>query len=321
MILSWPVLAFVASGLTLLMTIGAPSRLRADDTVRRTQEELRKRNLYFGNIDGTLNQGTVGALRRYQERKGFAVTGEPDVPTLRSLSIPTPDQGEADAPLEPDPWPEMPVLRSDLAHRPPPLTSGTVVADDGPSADDDIIPPKADASASATNVATATAAAAASAPPPTRSPASPNDGAARGKSDDERLSPETVRAFLEGYLRDAATNNLDAEMAYYGDEVDYFNRGVTSREDIARDVRAYYRRWPERRYEIVGPVTVTPSPQPDETSVRFQLRFSCRGKSRGGGGKEAPPHAEGRTDNLFVLRSIRPGEIHIVGLKEQRVRS
>ena len=38
---------------------------RADETVRQVQEELRKRNLYFGNIDGQTSPVLVDALKRY----------------------------------------------------------------------------------------------------------------------------------------------------------------------------------------------------------------------------------------------------------------
>jgi Putative peptidoglycan binding domain len=81
--------------------------LRADEQTRQVQEELRKRNLYFGDIDGCESPALSAALKQYQERKGFSVTGELDPDTVRSMAI--------NSELPGKPLPNVPVLRSDLA--------------------------------------------------------------------------------------------------------------------------------------------------------------------------------------------------------------
>jgi peptidoglycan hydrolase-like protein with peptidoglycan-binding domain len=82
----------------------------ADEQLRRVQEELRKRNLYFGEVDGRRTGETAGAIRRYQERIGFPPTGTLTPETLQSLEITPPKQpGEE--------WPDGPVLRSDSARQ------------------------------------------------------------------------------------------------------------------------------------------------------------------------------------------------------------
>ena len=293
----------------LLLLPAVPHPARADDIVRRTQEELRKRNLYFGDIDGVPNRGTIGALRRYQERKRLAVTGEIDPDTLRSLGIPAPNSNAASAPLEPDPWPEVPVLKSDLARRPPPLAGETVLGED-PAAlpppnqgGDDTLshadpPSPVEPDASETpSVSPALTPSTPSAPPETREAAT--------------LTPEEARAFIQDYLRDGASNDLTAEMAHYADEVDYFNKGPANRDYIRQDVSSYYKRWTERRYDLVGPVSTSPGTKPGDTSVRFVMHFVCRGRDQ---------RAEGRTTNLFILRRYPSGEVRIVGMKEQRQR-
>jgi peptidoglycan hydrolase-like protein with peptidoglycan-binding domain len=68
----------------LILSVGA---LRADETVRQVQEELRKRNLYFGDIDGQNTPAVTSAVKRYQKRKGFAVTGTVDPDTAASLHM------------------------------------------------------------------------------------------------------------------------------------------------------------------------------------------------------------------------------------------
>ncbi len=89
---------------TALLILGSVE-LRADDSIRAVQEELRKRNLYYGDVDGRQTPSFLEALKKYQERKGFAVTGEPDADTLRSMGISVPEAGSD--------LPDVPILRSD----------------------------------------------------------------------------------------------------------------------------------------------------------------------------------------------------------------
>ncbi len=86
---------------------------RADEVTRQVQEELRKRHLFFSEIDGRTSADYALALRYYQERKGFTVSGVADAMTLYSLGVgePTPPaEGAVDLP-------DVPVLRSDAAAR------------------------------------------------------------------------------------------------------------------------------------------------------------------------------------------------------------
>jgi Putative peptidoglycan binding domain len=88
--------------------VGTAVLVRADEKIRQAQEELRKRNLYFGNVDGQESPELSGALKRYQTRKGFAITGKVDDETATSLHILA---SAAPAPGLPD----LPVLRSDAS--------------------------------------------------------------------------------------------------------------------------------------------------------------------------------------------------------------
>jgi hypothetical protein len=95
-----------------LVLFGTAALARADEKIRQAQEELRKRNLYFGNVDGQQSPELSGALKRYQTRKGFAVTGTVDDETASSLHILT-------AAVSAGGLPDLPVLRSDAARELP----------------------------------------------------------------------------------------------------------------------------------------------------------------------------------------------------------
>jgi hypothetical protein len=101
-----------------VFALGFLGSIRADEETRQVQEELRKRHLFFRDIDGRPSQEFAVALKRYQQRQGFAQTGMADDVTLYSLGI-----GEPTSPAEGrNDLPDVPVLKSDVAMRQPATT-------------------------------------------------------------------------------------------------------------------------------------------------------------------------------------------------------
>ena len=97
--------------LFLLLAVFSGGLARADELTRQVQEELRKRHLFFRDIDGRNTPDFSMALRRYQARQGFPQTGTADNVTLYSLGI-----GEPVPPAEgARELPDVPILRSDAA--------------------------------------------------------------------------------------------------------------------------------------------------------------------------------------------------------------
>ncbi len=79
--------------LALLAFILPVLPLQAQDQTRSVQEELRRRSLYFGNVDGRESSELAEATKSYQRRKGFTPTGQADRETLRSLGLVTRSRG------------------------------------------------------------------------------------------------------------------------------------------------------------------------------------------------------------------------------------
>jgi peptidoglycan hydrolase-like protein with peptidoglycan-binding domain len=115
----------------LLLVLASANATRADEVTRQVQEELRKRHLFFRDIDGKPSLEYAIALKRYQARQGFAVSGIADEMTLYSLGI-----GEPMAPAEGvADLPNVPVLKSDAAlpdtrPRPAPIPTKDQTASD-----------------------------------------------------------------------------------------------------------------------------------------------------------------------------------------------
>lgn len=244
--------------LSLVLAIGAllclPLAARADEPTRAVQEELRKRKLYFGDVDGRETPSFLDAVKKYQERKGFAVTGQTDPDTLRSLGI--------SAPVEEKVLPDVTVLRSDR-------------------------------NVNATR--TAPSAPAVSQPPP----------AARPPTRAEMVG--WVRRYLEACM----TPEVNDELGYYADNVDYFHHGTLRKEDIGRELAAYMQQWPTRRYWLTGPVKLDTSG--DHPVVRSRVAFELQGA---GGMRQA----SGKVDSAFTLARRGDSQWEIIAHEEERVR-
>jgi len=255
------------------LLIAISSFARADETVRQVQEELRKRNLYFGNIDGQTSPVLVDALKRYQTRKGFAVTGEADPDTATSLHVQaSPDTSTAALP-------DMPVLKSDTESA---LTESQRLA----------LQREAEEKLDQTPTP----------PPPAESPAPGQD-----------ITPDRVNKFVQDYLRDAETDNVAAQVKYYAFPVRYFDHGSVTEQFISKDTSNYVKRWPERKYTLAEPVKFFASGKEGETEVEFTIAFELRSavrttKNRAAGRTKNWWTLQGNGDELKIV-AIREARI------------
>ena len=229
--------------LLLLLLLPFAGQLRAGETERRVQEELRRRNLFFGDVDGQATPELAAALRLYQMHKGFPTTGLIDGNTARSLGIALPGDGAvATMASAATKWPDMPVLKSDAARDLPPATRAAIQQK------------------AVENL---------NAEPSPEIPAEPPAAA-------QNLDPETVTNFVQSYLRANETNDLERQLDYYAFPVDYFTHGEVGKAFVTKDNRRYMKRWPERKYELGAPVKFAAGPKPGETVVQFPISFQVR---------------------------------------------
>jgi len=258
----------------LCFSLSIAGLARADETVRQVQEELRKRNLYFGNIDGQTNSAVIDALKHYQARKGFAVTGKVDQETATSLHLQL-TTGASAAPL-----PDVPVLKSDTASALP--ESQRLALEREAKEKPDLTPTP---------------------PPPAESPGPGQD-----------LTPERVNKFVQDYLRDAETDDVATQVKYYSFPVRYFDHGAVSEEFVTKDTSNYLKRWPQRKYTLMGPVNFFASGNEGETEVEFNIGFDLRSA-----GRSTRNHAVGHTKNWWKVQAKRD-ELKIIAIREARLR-
>lgn len=250
--------------------------LLADELTRCVQEELRRRNLYFGDIDGRMNAELQDALRRYQTRKNLGGSGEITEETAQSLSVPLAVTKAVEH------WPDVPVLRSDVAREVPPEQRKKFE----------------DAAALPESLVAET-----SPPAPAESPRAL-----------ENVSPEQITKLVERYLRDAEGDDVDLQVGYYGFPVEYFDHGAVDRDFVTRDTRAYIKRWPQRHYHLREPVALRASGAGEELQVEFTIDFSV-------GNTKTTAHGRTRNFwTLRPEKGGNNANLQIVRIREQRLR-
>lgn len=257
----------IACFLLLLTT----AQIYGDERVRQVQEELRRRNLYFGDIDGTSTPELANALRRYQARKGIQVSGAIDDATAASLDL-QPSTAKVERAVAP--LPDVPVLRSDSAR-------------ELPERDRIALEKQADAM-----------------PEATQSPAPPAEAPA------QNTTPERISTFVEQYLRDGETSDIAAQVKYFSYPVEYFDHGQVGADFVNKDVANYVKRWPERKYTLVAPPSVSAGGRDGEARIEFKIDFDVRNNKHS---------AKGRTDNFWTVRQ-EGDDLKIVAIREQRIR-
>jgi peptidoglycan hydrolase-like protein with peptidoglycan-binding domain len=274
--------------LILLSGLALPgAQARADEQTRRAQEELRKRNLYFGEVDGQAGEEVSSAIRRYQQRKGLAVSGTLTAETLRALNLPT-----GGAAVE---WPNVAVMRSDSPRAIPPEVKEALEKNATGEP-----PPIAEGEEPAPAEAV---------PPADPSPRAPAESPAPAKEAPPPDLATAMREYIQSYLRACEEHSPASELEFYGASVDYFDQGNVNHGFIARDVKHFYDRWPERHYDLLD-CKVTRIHGADR-DVTFTIAFKYDSEH----GRVA-----GRSANYFTVRADEPRS-HIVGMKERRLRN
>lgn len=280
-----------------------PTVVRADEQVRSTQEELRRRNIFFGDIDGRSSRELEEALKRYQSRKGLNATGQRDRETLRSLGLAARDPDEP-VPKALD-WPEEPVLKSD-ARIDVPWTAAVISRSSGVATASLLPEPAADGSPSRRAVRQRQQ---------TSKSGSPSAGriapqvVSFSTGQKQKLQPE-LAAYVRRYLQAVSRNRLQDELHFYADRVNYLGNGVVDRRIIEQSLRQYYQRWPKRDLEQAGEISYKTIPGRGEIVVTFHTRFSMSSRQS---------RVKGRTANQIVINAAT-ADPRIVSITERRVR-
>ena len=274
------------------------SLLPAQDDIRSVQEELRRRSLYFGNVDGRDSAELQEATKRYQGRKGFPATGQPDRETLRSLGLVPRSPNEA-PPTELN-WPEEPILQSDEK-------IDTVAIAESLSEETGISP----ASVVSPKVAQQRGMSAKRRPASASSAAAPVVAPGQKRpTDSPFIAPPELARFASDYFAAMSSNDIKRQLKFYGDKVDYYRNGELDRRIVEQSLRRYHTRWPTRRYSMGNQVRYSRITPKGEIVMTFPVTFTLRDGRR---------TVRGATENRLVI-SAATVDPRITSISEQRAR-
>jgi hypothetical protein len=279
----------------LLLCAGA---VRAQDDLRSVQEELRRRSLYFGDVNGRDSAELQEATKRYQKRKGFAATGKPDRETLKSLGL------VPRSPNEPPPqelaWPAETVLPSDEKINPvavaKSLQAETGIAPDAVMAKE--TPGRSSRQRKRISNANPTV------PAPVTAPAT------GGRRTSPALAPTDLSRFVGEYFAAMASNDITRQLKFYADNVDYYRNGKIDRRIIEQTLRRYQARWPTRRYTMGQEIKYSAITSNGEIVLTFPVSFTLRDGRR---------TVKGWTHNRLSI-SAATLDPRIASIGEQRIR-
>lgn len=274
-----------------LLSLASAGLHSAENPVASVQRALKDLGFFHAEPGGQLDEETRNALRRFQIRTGLKPTGEVDFATLEALAKST-----ATAPRElgAEPAPQSVrerALQTEISDRE--FLARLENREGG-------VP-------SASSPAAPTAAPAANSRPPRSVATSPEAPGSGGVNDE--LQPATVVRFVESYLRAAEARRPDEELSFYAEYVDYFDSGRVSRQFVAKDQASYYRRWPNREFQLADAPQLLSS-NGKQATVRFRMRYKVSS------GQE---RASGVTDNVVRLRQENGG-LRIIGIHERKLK-
>ncbi len=287
--------SLVASFLLLAFAASTPP-LSAQDQTRSVQEELRRRSLYFGNVDGRDSEELQEATKRYQRRKGFAATGEADRTTLRSLGLV--ERGPDEPPPKELDWPEGPILPSDEK-------LDSVALADSLSEETGIAPASVVSKevAKERGLTTKSRRKGGSAAPVI-------DETLVRAADSPFMTKEEIARFANEYFRSRGSNDLKRQLRLYADQVEYYSNGKIDRRLVEQTLRRYHARWPRRTYRVGDMTSYTRVPDRGEIILTFPVTLTLRDGTR---------TVKGETENRLVIRAATV-DPRIVSISERRIR-
>ncbi len=286
--------SFVLPLVFLVLSTGV---LRAQDDLRSVQEELRRRSLYFGDVNGRDSAELQEATKRYQRRKGFAASGKPDRETLKSLGL------VPRSPNEPPPqelaWPAEPVLPSD--EKIDAVAVANALKEETGIAPAAVVPKKlADRRSSSAKGTTSNSSA----------PVAGPDASQKRPLNSPVIAPPELSRFVSDYFAAMSSNDIKRQLKFYADNVEYYRNGKIDRRIVEQTLRRYQARWPNRRYTMGQQIQYSPINSRGEIVLTFPVTFTL---------KDGRRTVKGETHNRLAI-SAATLDPRIASISEQRVR-
>ena len=122
----------------------------------------------------------------------------------------------------------------------------------------------------------------------------------------EPITREEISAFVRRLLYLNGKKDLAAVAPFYADKVDYYDRGIVSRDKVIQDLKYYFRNWAEIDTRLDGDVLMTGF-EPEVRIVKFLSSFSVKNEKKS---------ITGKTESVWKLQRIN-GELRLIDVKQK----
>jgi len=120
------------------------------------------------------------------------------------------------------------------------------------------------------------------------------------------VTKEEISAFVRRLLYLNGRKDLAGVAAFYADKVDYYDRGIVSRDKILQDLKYYFRNWAEIDTRLDGDVVMAGF-EPEVRIVKFISSFSVKNEKKS---------VTGKTENIWTIQRIN-GELRLIDVKQK----
>lgn len=116
----------------------------------------------------------------------------------------------------------------------------------------------------------------------------------------ESFSDESVKIFINSFLQNANTKNIDALLNCYSTDVDYFGKGIVNKNFIRKDKNDYFKKWDDVKYKLEdNSLSITELPDNAKQAV-FNIEYSVYSSERN-------KQSEGIAQSTIKIRNAENG--------------
>ncbi|NMC48911.1 MAG: LysM peptidoglycan-binding domain-containing protein, partial [Desulfovibrio sp.] len=106
-----------------------------------------------------------------------------------------------------------------------------------------------------------------------------------GSSGTAREAAPEIQAFVADFFARSGAENADSLLELYADEVDFYKKGLVSKDFVREDKTKYFQRWPTREYTVSGKPKVTDVPGAKRRRIEVPVRYKAKNAEKTASGE------------------------------------
>jgi hypothetical protein len=121
------------------------------------------------------------------------------------------------------------------------------------------------------------------------------------------ISRTEMAQFVHQCIDAAQSKDIERSLGCYGEQVDYYSKGIVNKDFIRKDKGYYFKNWDRISSSIDGGIVLIVIDQPDLRIAKFNSRFQV---------ENAKSKVSGRAENIWKIQKVG-NELKIVDEKQK----